>query len=255
MRAEDSNGASTDATSTTGRHDAAQLSPSRNPMADLTSLIRLCPPPPEPTSVRWDTVEAALGMRLPPDYREFAERYGPGRFCDYLGIFHPHGATAFVSLTGPVPGRVRAHLRVDRDRGSRPVPYDPDSLFTVGVTDNGEYIFWITEPATAPEGWRIAVNEARGPRWYTHDGTLTSFLAAVLSGRTRVPWFPADLLDSPPTFTPSAPTLWRPEPVVSPGQADAAVVRAWARANGYEVPERGRIPLAILDAWKRANPT
>ncbi|WP_443744652.1 SMI1/KNR4 family protein [Streptomyces sudanensis] len=174
-------------------------------MTDLASLIRICPPPNPPMGIHWDRVEAALGMSLPQDYKELADRYGPGDFCDYLGVFHPHGATEFSHLTGPVPGRVRAYLRKDYDQGTHPVPCDPDLLFVIGSTDNGEYIFWITEPKTDPDAWRIAVNEARGPRWYLHDGTLTDFLVAVLSGRVRVPQFPDSILDPPLPVQPRAP--------------------------------------------------
>ncbi|MFJ8018576.1 histone-like nucleoid-structuring protein Lsr2 [Streptomyces sp. NPDC096339] len=30
-------------------------------------------------------------------------------------------------------------------------------------------------------------------------------------------------------------------------------MREWARANGYQVPLRGRIPAEVLDAWQRAT--
>ncbi len=223
-------------------------------MTDGPTLTRLCPPTDRSMTIRWDTVEADLGMPLPRDYKELAERYGPGRFCDYLSIFHPHGVVEFVNLTGPVPGRVRAHLRKDHDEGTFAVPYDPDQLFAIGSTDNGEYLFWITTPAD-PDAWHVAVNEARGPRWFTYDGNLTAFLAAVLDGRTQVPQFPADLLSGPRGFTPSHPTLWKPEPPTSHGPVDTAAIRAWAQAHGYDVPARGRIPLEVHEAWKQANRT
>jgi hypothetical protein len=35
--------------------------------------------------------------------------------------------------------------------------------------------------------------------------------------------------------------------------SNAATVRAWAIANGYEVPERGRIPNDVRDAYEAAN--
>ena len=35
--------------------------------------------------------------------------------------------------------------------------------------------------------------------------------------------------------------------------SDAAAVRAWAQSNGYEVPDRGRIPGAVRDAYEAAN--
>jgi hypothetical protein len=33
----------------------------------------------------------------------------------------------------------------------------------------------------------------------------------------------------------------------------AAAVRAWARENGITAPERGRVPTAVVDAWKAAT--
>ncbi|MGW1742038.1 histone-like nucleoid-structuring protein Lsr2 [Nocardia sp. NPDC001965] len=35
-------------------------------------------------------------------------------------------------------------------------------------------------------------------------------------------------------------------------QKDAKAVREWARRNGHEVPDRGRIPTAVLDAYRRS---
>ncbi|MCP9985328.1 Lsr2 family protein [Streptomyces sudanensis] len=200
--------------------------------------------------IPWDRVEAALNKGLPQDYKELADPYGPDAFCDYLGIFHPHGTTESSHLTDPVPERARAHLRKDHDQSTHPVPRDPDPPFTDGVTDNGKYIFWITEPKTAPDAWRVAVNEARGPRRYLHDGTLTNFLAAVLSGRVRVPQFPDSILDPPLEFHPARPVLWKPEPIVSHGPADTGAIHAWARANDHDAPMRGRIPHETLDAWE-----
>ena len=35
--------------------------------------------------------------------------------------------------------------------------------------------------------------------------------------------------------------------------SNAATVRAWAVANGYDVPDRGRIPNGIREAYEHAN--
>ncbi len=37
------------------------------------------------------------------------------------------------------------------------------------------------------------------------------------------------------------------------GEPTAAQIREWARANGHDVPERGRIPAGIRDAYAAAN--
>ncbi|MFE7442375.1 histone-like nucleoid-structuring protein Lsr2 [Streptomyces chartreusis] len=34
---------------------------------------------------------------------------------------------------------------------------------------------------------------------------------------------------------------------------DPKTVRAWGRENGYEVPDRARIPKKVLDAWRHRN--
>jgi hypothetical protein len=43
-----------------------------------------------------------------------------------------------------------------------------------------------------------------------------------------------------------------------PSKADAglplAEIRAWAKDNGLEVPDRGRVSAAIVRAWKAARP-
>ncbi len=36
------------------------------------------------------------------------------------------------------------------------------------------------------------------------------------------------------------------------GQVDTATVRAWARENGYETADRGRVPAAVLTAYQQA---
>jgi hypothetical protein len=39
----------------------------------------------------------------------------------------------------------------------------------------------------------------------------------------------------------------------SPKRGDLGAIRAWARENGYQVSERGRIPGALLAAYDEAN--
>lgn len=44
----------------------------------------------------------------------------------------------------------------------------------------------------------------------------------------------------------------RPTAVAAGRQKDARAVREWARRNGHDVPERGRIPSAVLEAYHHA---
>ncbi|MEU6882889.1 histone-like nucleoid-structuring protein Lsr2 [Streptomyces sp. NPDC046712] len=223
-------------------------------MTAIDDLFQLCPPPAGTVPADWAAVERTLGMPLPRDYKQLADAYGPGAFCGFLSFYHPLAPTEWVDLTGPMPSRIRQQLQQDRDGGTFPVPHDPQSLFPMGVTGNGNYLFWITEPPTAPDRWHVAVNEARGPRWYTHEGSITDLLLAVLSGRESVPLFPRDLLDQGVYFAPSEPNPPEPPRVTRPtGAMSSNEIRTWARAHGYDVPDRGRIPATIIDAWRNAG--
>ncbi|MFD8637777.1 histone-like nucleoid-structuring protein Lsr2 [Streptomyces sp. NPDC059533] len=224
-------------------------------MTDIAALRRICPPPNTPQiPTDWNAVETELGMILPEDYKQLADTYGAGLYGDYINIFHPNANTPWTNLTGPMPARVRNQLRHDYDKGTHPVPYQPQHLFTIGVTSNGEYLFWITDPLRTPGNWHIAVNEARGPQWYTYEGTLTSFLTSLLNGEASAPQFPSDFPALPGTFAPStAPAVEYTEAPARPA-VSTETIREWARANGHQVPLRGRIPAEILDAWERSNP-
>ncbi|EFL23831.1 conserved hypothetical protein [Streptomyces himastatinicus ATCC 53653] len=223
-------------------------------MNAIDALVQLCPPPDDPPrAIDWDAVENVLGMRLPADYKRLAAAYGPGTFADFIGICHPHGYTEYSNLTGRMPGIVREYLQQDYDQGKGPVPCHPGHLFSMGFTHNGEKLFWITDPLDAPDTWRIAVNEGRGFRWFTFDGTLTEFLVSVLSGETAVPQFPDGLLEEPVGFAPSVPGPWVSVDVRTRPPVNLQSVREWGRAQGYDVPFRGRVPAEVREAYDRAH--
>ncbi|MEW2625637.1 hypothetical protein [Streptomyces sp. NPDC048106] len=171
-------------------------------MTDLSALTRLCPPPTSPPPTDWESVEGALGRTLPIDYKRIIDAYGSGSFCGFLRLYQPHASTEWVDIAGPMPTVIRRQLEEDRAQQKNPVPYDPQLLIAIGVTDNGEYLFWVTDPEDSPDQWTIAVNEARGPRWFTYDGTLTQFLIALLAKAVNVPMFPESLQALDPFFQP-----------------------------------------------------
>ena len=52
---------------------------------------------------------------------------------------------------------------------------------------------------------------------------------------------------------PSAPARGRTRAASRGPATDPADVRAWAKANGYTVQERGRIPAAVMEAYTAAT--
>ncbi|MFD5875454.1 SMI1/KNR4 family protein [Streptomyces sp. NPDC060322] len=182
----------------------------------MTALTRVCPPPVSPPSAPdWSQVETELGTRLPEDYKQLMATYGPGEFCNFLSLHYPHAPREAADLTGPMPARLRQQIEEVRHNARQPwpLPHPPEQLFAMGVTGNGDYLFWVTQPSDRPDAWDVAVNQALRAPWYTFAGTLTEFLLAVVSGTTRVPFFPGDLLDNRPTFTPARPIV---EPTTQP---------------------------------------
>ncbi|WP_433920758.1 Lsr2 family DNA-binding protein [Streptomyces canus] len=111
------------------------------------------------------------------------------------------------------------------------------------MTDNGNYLFWITEPESDPDAWRIASNEARGHDWYTFDGTLTNLLTALLSGEFHVSPLRTSCTRAPPS-RPGAETTQRRLRTPIGRSVDTKAIREWGRANGHELLDRGRVPAA-----------
>jgi hypothetical protein len=101
-------------------------------------------------------------------------------------------------------------LAVTRDLragGIVEIPYpsypEPGGLLPWGVTANGDWGYWITEPSGDPDAWPIAISVDRGPEWFRHPGPLTRFLVEVLEGSVRVPFFPDDFPSDDPAFIPA----------------------------------------------------
>ncbi|MFD3535824.1 histone-like nucleoid-structuring protein Lsr2 [Streptomyces sp. NPDC058664] len=222
-------------------------------MTALTALTALCPPPAAvPPAPDWPRVEDTLGTGLPEDYKGLVAAYGPGQFCDFLSLYQPCSSHEWLDLTGPMPRRLRGQIAEVRQaaRQPRPLPHTIEDLFAMGVTGNGDYLFWVTRPSAAPDDWIVTVNEALSGPWFTYGGSVTEFLVAVLGGTVRVPLFPADLLDRGITFTPS-PLRGSAPATTSRMSVSTRTIRDWARANGYDLPDRGRVPLAIKEAWEQ----
>ncbi|MFF0557792.1 hypothetical protein [Streptomyces sp. NPDC004266] len=56
----------------------------------------------------------------------------------------------------------------------------------------------------------------------------------------------AELSPAPPPTAPAP-------PVTGPGGPSSAELRAWGRGQGFDVPDRGRLPSELLRAWERAT--
>lgn len=96
-------------------------------------------------------------------------------------------------------------------------PIDADDVFRIHFTIDGK-------------DYRLDVNRAGADAFEAATGRFVE-AATKLTGTTRA----------------------RASKPRAANSGEQTKMREWARANGYEVAERGRIPAAIQDAYRAAN--
>jgi uncharacterized protein (TIGR02996 family) len=121
------------------------------PLAELRVVL---PPPPRRfhPNGSWGVVEAAIGTRLPADYKAFLDVYGRGS-VGHLNIDHPFSiignvheewarwaATWFADLIGDL-------------RGAPPLFPEPGGLLPFGTIGDVGLVGWLTEGE--PEDWSV----------------------------------------------------------------------------------------------------
>jgi hypothetical protein len=167
-------------------------------------LTHIVEPPERPArTVDWPTLETELGLRLPHDYRDLVETYGPGSFDEFIHIYQPNSPLREVDLAHQRERAIWALKKLQE--GGEEIPYsltDPVQLLPFGRTDNGDVCYWFMHDADDPNAWTVVVNAARDSRWVEYLGTVTSFLADVLSGTFEVAVFPDDFPSEEPFFEP-----------------------------------------------------
>ncbi|WP_316773524.1 hypothetical protein [Streptomyces sasae] len=169
-------------------------------------------------------MEDEVGVLLPDDYKWLSERYGPGDFDGFMTILHPRSKFWPTCLVGAAERAAELLVQMPQSLRKR-VPYDIDHLLAVGKTDNGDTIYWVTEPEAAPNEWTVTANGARNTKWPHFEGGIVEFLVAILSGATRLDVFPSDFPSASPTFIAEAdpetarrrPRARRPDPSTPEG--------------------------------------
>ena len=170
----------------------------------IAELKIVMPPPaiehPSDTG-RWLEVERKFGVELPQDYKNFIDSYGGGKIAEFISIFSPFSENININIINQLNRQSDVLLELASSGEALPYPVFPANggIFPVGMTDNGDVIYWRTGEAR----WGVVVNEARGPEWEAYDLSIVDFLVELLSGRVICGIFPKLSLTLPIKFIPS----------------------------------------------------
>lgn len=154
----------------------------------IEELLRVVAPPRDPLAtgdmVRWAEVERMLGTRLPQDYRDFATRYGSGRFL------RPFDLAVLNPFSASYPACLRELSDLLRDRRGLPdqhnIPYgvfpDRPGWLLWGVSD-GDSFCWVTEGE--PDAWPVLIISDR-TSFQQLQMPMTTFLTRLFSEQLQL---------------------------------------------------------------------
>lgn len=155
-------------------------------MLTLSDLERVAPAllPHRSATVRpidWELLQTALGVALPADYREFAERYPALALDDtmVLRVPEPGAEQAYVSGVLSLSEEMESLAEDDmtEDYTFHPAP---DGLICWGATNVGDYFFWRRNVPDA-DRWPTVVFSSTG-FWWEHEGGFLALLVGLIDG-------------------------------------------------------------------------
>jgi len=165
-------------------------------IADLKNI--LTPPNmPKETSdgKKWPVIDE--GVFFPKDYIDFIDAYGTGRIADFIGLFNPFTKNPdlnFFDQKKLIIEDFNYLVNEDPDYFKYNLYPNIDGLLPVGVTDNGDYIFWIVTDLKNSNAWKTAIIAARSPDVECFDENITSLLSGILSRKIKADSFPSSSL-------------------------------------------------------------
>lgn len=132
---------------------------------------------------------------FPEDYVEFISSYGTGRIADFIALFNPFSKNKdlnFFEQRNLVVEDFNYLLQEDADYYKYILyPYE-NGLLPVGVTDNGDYLFWVVNDKENSNSWNTAIIASRSPDVEYFDENITSLIFGVLSKNIKPDSLPSN---------------------------------------------------------------
>ncbi|MCG3646365.1 SMI1/KNR4 family protein [Pseudomonas putida] len=161
----------------------------------INNLTALMPSPQSPVDSgmgrKWPEIEQ--GLPFPSDYIDFINFYGAGRVADFILIFNPFSNNENINFFDQfkfVLGDLKELIESDPDYYNYLIYPASGGLIPVGVTDNGDYIFWTVDSIEDSDSWGTAIIASRSPDVEYFQSDLTTTLAGILSGGVKPNFFP-----------------------------------------------------------------
>lgn len=152
-------------------------------IAELTRVVKAPAKPNESgNDAAWASIQAAIGLKLPPDLGDVGKCYGTGRFYGgHIQIYNPFSREYSEIINSELDS-----LRTALDLGME-VPYaihpDRPGLFPCGRDESGGSIFWFTEGD--PKAWPLILRPHGDDDYERWDLPITAFLAGALSNKLK----------------------------------------------------------------------
>ncbi|RSM26375.1 SMI1/KNR4 family protein [Aeromonas salmonicida] len=130
----------------------------------------------------WPSIDERFSF--PKDYIEFINVYGTGRVADFMVIFNPFSKNQninFFEQKKIIIDDLGYLNNEDPEYFKYNLYPDINGLLPIGVTDNGDYIFWVVSDLENCNEWGTAIIASRSPDVEFFDENITSLLAGLLS--------------------------------------------------------------------------
>ncbi|MEU1202383.1 hypothetical protein ABZ446_40055 [Streptomyces sp. NPDC005813] len=153
----------------------------------------------EPRGIDWNFLTEETGIVFPPDFVELVEAYPPFTVDEFLGLHIPSpGEEAqFVSGMRGFLGNLSSLRDSDMSHGYVPYP-EPGGLVPWGDSCDGDVFFWRANE-TNPQSWTILVS-GHNDDWCEFKGTLTEYLAGLVTGAVPPDGLPPDFPGATPVI-------------------------------------------------------
>ncbi|AWR58585.1 SMI1/KNR4 family protein [Proteus mirabilis] len=161
---------------------------------DLKNLNNILPVPRHVyetgLNASWPLIDEKYSF--PKDYIEFTTQYGIGKIDNFLTLFNPfidNDNWNFFKQKKWIISDFSELNESDPDYYSFILYPDNNGLLPIGITENGDYVFWVITSDNS-DLWDIAVIATRDSDVEYHKGNLVSFIEGILSKKILSACFP-----------------------------------------------------------------